>query len=64
MKFAPTRQLWEQVKEIKSSVARTAIPQECYKRSLFQTLFWYFLISCFFYLGCSLFFLVLEGDYS
>ncbi|MCX7124916.1 MAG: fatty acid desaturase [Gammaproteobacteria bacterium] len=61
MKFAPTRQLWEQVKEIKSSVARTAIPQECYKRSLFQTLFWYFFDIMFFLFGMFLVFFSPRG---
>ncbi len=42
MKSTQANQLWKQGKEIKSSVARMIIPQECYKRFQFKTLFWYF----------------------
>jgi len=57
MKSTPKKQLWEQVKQIKSSVARTIIPNECYKRSSFKTLFWYFFDIALFLFGISVVFL-------
>lgn len=57
MKSTQANKLWKQVKEIKSSVARTSIPNECYKQSQVKTLFWYFFDLTFFFLGLSLVFL-------
>ena len=57
MKSAQTHPLWEQVKEIKSSVARMFIPEKCYKRSQFKTLFWYFFDLMLFLFGMGLVFL-------
>ena len=56
MKSTPSPNSWVQVKEIKSSAARTVIPPECYKRSQLKTLFWYFFDLMFFLFGLSLVF--------
>lgn len=57
MKSTQAQPLWKKVKEIKSSVARSIIPPECYKRSQLKTLFWYCFDFMLFLFGMSLVFL-------
>lgn len=57
MNSAQSTKLWEQVKKIKSSVARTFIPDDCYTRSQSKTVFWYCFDSMLFLFGLSLVFL-------
>ncbi|MBL7481317.1 fatty acid desaturase [Legionella bononiensis] len=57
MKSIQSNKLWKQVKEIKSSVARTSIPHECYKQSQVKNLFWYFFDLILFLGGLALVFL-------
>lgn len=54
MKSPKSDKLWKQIKEIKSSVARSSIPKECYKQSHMKALFWYFFDLMLFLLGVFL----------
>ncbi|WP_454781120.1 fatty acid desaturase [Legionella sp. WA2022007384] len=56
MKTTKSDKLWKQVKGIKSSVARSIIPNECYKQSQIKALFWYFFDLALFLFGFYLIF--------
>ncbi len=48
--------IWNEVKLIKSSDARTVIPERCYKRSYVKNFFWYFFDLFLFLCGLTLIF--------
>ncbi|RUR05423.1 fatty acid desaturase [Legionella sp. km772] len=56
MNITMRKHLWREVKLIKSSEARTAIPEACYKRSFAKNFFWYFGDLFLFLFGLTLIF--------
>ncbi len=56
METMPSHPRFEEVKEIKSSTAREAIPSTCYERSMLKTMFWYVFDIMFFFAGITLVF--------
>jgi|TARA_R110002126_G_scaffold177321_2_gene326237 omega-6 fatty acid desaturase (delta-12 desaturase) len=56
MNIIKSRNLWKQVKEIKSAVARKVIPEACFKRSLGKAMLWYAIDLSIFLFGMALVF--------
>ncbi|MDF1684765.1 MAG: fatty acid desaturase [Legionellaceae bacterium] len=56
MNMIKSRNLWKQVKEIKSAVARKVIPEACFKRSLGKAMLWYAIDLSIFLFGMALVF--------
>ncbi len=56
MNTTESSQPWAQIKKIKTAEARKAIPQVCYKRSMYKTFFWFIFDLLFFSSGMVLIF--------